>query len=233
MRKISREIANKSRDHLFPLTKRSSTVDLVWAEQINAAVPQKERSLPRHCLQRRVRHHHAGATTQTYTHPRHTTHRGRSSPLQRLPPSNPSRVTLTVHPSSRASRRGRKEKKKTEEPRSSRAHARTQSEPRPPTRPDRGLGFDGMSGDGEGAGSGGGGESPPAAAAAGATLHIRCANGSKFTVQADLGATVGSFKAVVAGSCAVPAPQQRLIYKGRILKDEQTLESYGACHADS
>jgi len=85
-----------------------------------------------------------------------------------------------------------------------------------------------MASGGEGAGSG---ESPPAAsveAAAGeATLHIRCANGSKFTVQTDLGATVGGFKEVVAGSCDVPAPQQRLIYKGRILKDEQTLESYG------
>ena len=88
-----------------------------------------------------------------------------------------------------------------------------------------------MASGGEGAGSG---ESPPAAAgeapaAAGATLHIRCANGSKFTVQADLAATVGAFKEVVAGSCDVPAPQQRLIYKGRILKDEQTLESYGSC----
>nr|CAB3500266.1 unnamed protein product [Digitaria exilis] len=85
-----------------------------------------------------------------------------------------------------------------------------------------------MASGGEGAGSG---ESPTAAAAeaaaAGATLHIRCANGSKFTVQADLAATVGAFKEVVAGSCDVPAPQQRLIYKGRILKDEQTLESYG------
>ncbi|KAL6906459.1 hypothetical protein ACP4OV_004060 [Aristida adscensionis] len=85
-----------------------------------------------------------------------------------------------------------------------------------------------MASGGEGAGSGGGGgESPPPAAAAEATLHIRCANGSKFTVRADLGATVGAFKEVVAGSCDVPAPQQRLIYKGRILKDEQTLESYG------
>ena len=82
-----------------------------------------------------------------------------------------------------------------------------------------------MASGGDGAGSG---ESPPAAAA-GATLHIRCANGSKFTVQADLAATVGTFKEVVAGSCDVPAPQQRLIYKGRIIKDEQTLESYGAC----
>ena len=91
-----------------------------------------------------------------------------------------------------------------------------------------------MASGGEGAGSG---ESPPAAsveAAAGeATLHIRCANGSKFTVQTDLGATVGAFKEVVAGSCDVPAPQQRLIYKGRILKDEQTLESYGTWHAET
>jgi ubiquilin len=91
-----------------------------------------------------------------------------------------------------------------------------------------------MASGGEGAGSG---ESPPAgaeeAASVGATLNIRCANGSKFTVRADLAATVGAFKEVVAGSCDVPAPQQRLIYKGRILKDEQTLESYGACHAES
>ncbi|CAL4928863.1 unnamed protein product [Urochloa decumbens] len=64
-------------------------------------------------------------------------------------------------------------------------------------------------------------------AAAQATLHIRCTNGSKFAVRVDLGATVGAFKAIVAESCDVPAPQQRLIYKGRILKDEQTLASYG------
>ena len=66
-------------------------------------------------------------------------------------------------------------------------------------------------------------------AAAQATLHIRCTNGSKFAVRADLGSTVGAFKAIVAESCDVPAPQQRLIYKGRILKDDQTLASYGAC----
>ncbi|GJN09198.1 hypothetical protein PR202_ga27181 [Eleusine coracana subsp. coracana] len=60
-----------------------------------------------------------------------------------------------------------------------------------------------------------------------ATLHIRCTNGSKFAVRTDLGSTVVEFKAIVAESCDVPAPQQRLIYKGRILKDEQTLASYG------
>ncbi|XP_051183458.1 ubiquitin domain-containing protein DSK2a [Lolium perenne] len=76
-----------------------------------------------------------------------------------------------------------------------------------------------MGGGGEGEGAG--------AAAAAATLHIRGTSGNKFAVRADLGATVGAFKAVVAESCDVPAPQQRLIYKGRILKDDQTLASYG------
>ena len=83
-----------------------------------------------------------------------------------------------------------------------------------------------MGGGGEDEGEGGAG---PAGAAAPATLHIRGTSGNKFAVQADLGATVGAFKALVAASCDVPAQQQRLIYKGRILKDDQTLASYGAC----
>uniref|UniRef100_A0A452YSH4 Ubiquitin-like domain-containing protein n=1 Tax=Aegilops tauschii subsp. strangulata TaxID=200361 RepID=A0A452YSH4_AEGTS len=117
-------------------------------------------------------------------------------------------------------REGKRERKKTRK-----AHAHTAEpnrSPRPLARPDR-ASAEGMggAGDGEGAGS----ESPPSGARA--TLNIRCANGAKFTLQADLGETVGAFKEVVAGSCDVPAPQQRLIYKGRILKDEQTLESYG------
>jgi ubiquilin len=83
-----------------------------------------------------------------------------------------------------------------------------------------------MGGGGEGEGSE---PAAPAGAAALATLHIRGTSGNKFAVQADLGATVGAFKAIVAASCDVPAPQQRLIYKGRILKDEQILARYGAC----
>jgi ubiquilin len=62
-----------------------------------------------------------------------------------------------------------------------------------------------------------------------ATLHIRRTNGSKFAVRTDLGVTVAAFKAIVAESGDVPALQQRLIYKGRILKDDQTLASYGTC----
>lgn len=81
-----------------------------------------------------------------------------------------------------------------------------------------------MGGDGGGsaeaktAADGGGGD---------VTVHVRCSNGSKFSVQIGLESTVGSFKSVVAQSCDIPAEQQRLIYKGRILKDDQTLESYG------
>jgi len=39
-----------------------------------------------------------------------------------------------------------------------------------------------------------------------ATLHIRCTNGSKFTVLPDLGTTVGAFKATIAEGAACQAP---------------------------
>ncbi|XP_043707931.1 ubiquitin domain-containing protein DSK2a-like [Telopea speciosissima] len=61
----------------------------------------------------------------------------------------------------------------------------------------------------------------------GVTVHIRCSNGSKFSVRTILESTVGTFKTVLAQNCDIPAEQQRLIFKGRILKDDQTLESYG------
>ncbi|CAN8327738.1 unnamed protein product [Cochlearia groenlandica] len=66
---------------------------------------------------------------------------------------------------------------------------------------------------------GGGGEA--------VAVNVRCSNGSKFSVSTSLDSTVESFKALVAQNCDVPANQQRLIYKGRILKDDQTLLSYG------
>lgn len=61
----------------------------------------------------------------------------------------------------------------------------------------------------------------------GVNVSVRCSNGSKFTVKTSLDSTVAVFKEVLAQNCDVPADQQRLIYKGRILKDDQTLESYG------
>ncbi|XP_021906048.1 ubiquitin domain-containing protein DSK2a-like isoform X2 [Carica papaya] len=61
----------------------------------------------------------------------------------------------------------------------------------------------------------------------GVTVNIRCSSGSRFSVQIKLESSVEFFKAVLAEKCDVPADQQRLIYKGRILKDDQTLLSYG------
>ena len=58
-------------------------------------------------------------------------------------------------------------------------------------------------------------------------INIRCSNGTKFTVRTSLNSSISAFKAALAQNCDVPADQQRLIYKGRILKDDQTLESYG------
>ncbi|KAI8541063.1 hypothetical protein RHMOL_Rhmol08G0033900 [Rhododendron molle] len=66
-----------------------------------------------------------------------------------------------------------------------------------------------------------------AVAGGGVTVHIRCFNGSKFSVQISLDSAVGSLKSVVAQNCDVAAERQRLIYKGRVLKDDHTLESYG------
>ncbi|KAH7669395.1 ubiquilin protein [Dioscorea alata] len=60
-----------------------------------------------------------------------------------------------------------------------------------------------------------------------AIVHVRSSNGSKISVETNLEVNVGDFKVVLAGKCDVLAEQQRLIYKGRILKDEQTLASYG------
>eukprot|EP01018_Ginkgo_biloba_P010878 Gb_17102 [translate_table: standard] len=59
------------------------------------------------------------------------------------------------------------------------------------------------------------------------TIHIRCINSSKFSVDAEFGFTVGAFKVLLAEKFDISADQQRVIFKGRILKDDSLLESYG------
>lgn len=58
-------------------------------------------------------------------------------------------------------------------------------------------------------------------------VNVRCSNGSEFSVHVNLDSTVESFKSILAQNCEIPPQQQRLIYKGRILKDDQTLQRYG------
>ncbi|KAL6561018.1 hypothetical protein OROGR_003808 [Orobanche gracilis] len=59
------------------------------------------------------------------------------------------------------------------------------------------------------------------------SVNIRFTNSSKFSVKTNLQSTVAEFKVLLAQHSDVAAGQQRLIYKGRILKDDQTLISYG------
>jgi hypothetical protein len=58
---------------------------------------------------------------------------------------------------------------------------------------------------------------------------VKCSNiGTELTLEIE-GAhiTVGQLKELIAAKCPVPKELQRVIFGGRILKDCQTLESYG------
>ena len=59
------------------------------------------------------------------------------------------------------------------------------------------------------------------------TLNVAYANADKFTASVPSTATIAELKAQIAVRVDVPAEYQRLIHRGRVLKDEQTLESYG------
>ncbi|CAK9228661.1 unnamed protein product [Sphagnum troendelagicum] len=62
------------------------------------------------------------------------------------------------------------------------------------------------------------------------TVHVRCSNGNKFSLAVDLASTVRDLKMMLVERSEIPADQQRLIYKGRVLKDESSLDSYGLQH---
>ncbi|CAN1306928.1 Ubiquitin domain-containing protein DSK2a [Linum perenne] len=58
-------------------------------------------------------------------------------------------------------------------------------------------------------------------------VNIRGPKGIRFSVNTNLESTVEEFKPLVAQNCDIPANEMRLIYKGRIIKGETTLISYG------
>jgi hypothetical protein len=59
-----------------------------------------------------------------------------------------------------------------------------------------------------------------------ASLSIKCSSGTKLTVTAEFTKTVGELKSQLEADVGVPPEQMRLIYAGRVLKDQQTLASY-------
>ena len=52
--------------------------------------------------------------------------------------------------------------------------------------------------------------------------------GQKIEVEVETGLSILEVKEQLSSQCDIPAADQRLIYKGQILKDERTVESYGA-----
>ena len=55
--------------------------------------------------------------------------------------------------------------------------------------------------------------------------------GDRFPVDIEPPQSIKELKEAVADKSGVPVADQRLIYKGQVLKDERTVESYGAGHS--
>ena len=66
-------------------------------------------------------------------------------------------------------------------------------------------------------------------------LKVKASNGTVTDVEfaSTSETTVGELKAEIASKTTIPVNQQRLIYKGKILKDEGTLESYNILNGES
>lgn len=64
-------------------------------------------------------------------------------------------------------------------------------------------------------------------------LTIKFSNSDKFEVVGNEADTVLEFKQKIAATVSVAAPQQRLIHKGKVLKDDLQLESYGIKTGDT
>jgi len=58
------------------------------------------------------------------------------------------------------------------------------------------------------------------------SLHIKQSDGKKHTVNVSASDTVLQLKEAVAAAGDVPVDRQRLIFAGKVLKDEDTLENY-------
>lgn len=58
-------------------------------------------------------------------------------------------------------------------------------------------------------------------------VNVKCSNADKYEVETAPDATVAEFKASLAEVSHVAAEDQRLIYKGRVLKDDLALDFYG------
>jgi ubiquilin len=58
------------------------------------------------------------------------------------------------------------------------------------------------------------------------TVNVKASNDQKYVISLQTTDTVLDFKNKIAEKCDTPADRMRLIYSGRVLKDQDTIESY-------
>lgn len=58
------------------------------------------------------------------------------------------------------------------------------------------------------------------------TVNVKSSNDQKYSITIDTSKTVLEFKKAIAEKCDTAAERQRLIYAGKVLKDNDTLETY-------
>jgi ubiquilin len=61
-------------------------------------------------------------------------------------------------------------------------------------------------------------------------VTMRLSSGGSFDITLDPSITILEFKEIIEKEQNIPVAQQRLIYKGRILKDPMTVSSYSEYH---
>ena len=57
-------------------------------------------------------------------------------------------------------------------------------------------------------------------------IVIRAPSDTKLTVSIDTSKTVAELKEIIAAKCDIEKDRQRLIYSGKVLKDEEKVEVY-------
>jgi len=60
------------------------------------------------------------------------------------------------------------------------------------------------------------------------TVFVKTTTGTKYTVVIAEDATVEQLKTDLAGQCGMAVEEQRLVYSGHILKNEQVLKNLSA-----
>lgn len=61
------------------------------------------------------------------------------------------------------------------------------------------------------------------------TVNVKASNDKKYAIEVDADATIEEFKQLISTKADITPERQRLIYSGRVLKDEEKIETYKAC----